>query len=282
MESGIAIMMTVYNSKEKVCSFLDNCYHQIDAMRGLYPYIFDIYVVDDGSIDGTSDIIKNVFPDVHLIKGDGRQYWNQGMRLAWKTASRQDYDFYIWANINTVLRDGAIAAMMENSQYLGNKAIIAGSAVDVKGNLTSGGRTRTNKIVVPESVIPVPCFTINGNFVLVPRSVYKELGNFDHRYHHALGDLDYGVRAFKAGIPRVVAPGVLADYNPDMAVPKWRDSAYSLKERYRYFLGPKGHPPKEQFVYDMRSVGFFQAVAHFLTLNIKVIFAHGKKTTAVF
>ena len=277
MNSTVAIMMTVYNSREKVNAFLDNCYRQIDAMKGIMPYSFDIYIVDDGSIDGTSEEVRENFPSVHLIKGDGRQYWNQGMRLAWTVAAKQDYDFYLWTNVNTVLKEGAVATIMENSQYLGNKAIITGTATDDNGRLTSGGRTRANKVVVPEQVLPVPCFTINGNFVLVPRYVYKLLGNLDARYHHALGDLDYGVRACKLGITRVVAPGVLATYNPDMRVPEWRNSAYTLKERYRLLCNPKGRPPKEQFLYDLRSAGFFQAVARFITLNFKVIFAHGKK-----
>lgn len=282
MNSRIAIMMTVFNSREKVHAFLENCYRQIDAMKGIFHYEFEIYVVDDGSIDGTAEDIRDSFPQVHLIKGDGNQFWNQGMRQAWETAARQDYDFYIWTNVNTVIRDGALAAIMDNSQHLGNKAIIAGTAIDDEGNLSSGGRTRTNKVVEPESVIPVPCFTFNGNFVLVPRYVHRILGNLDPHYHHALGDMDYGVRACKAGIARVVAPGILATYTPKMIVPQWRDSSYSLKERYKFFFSPKGHPPKEQFLYDMRSAGFFQALAHFITLNIKVIFAQNRKVASIF
>lgn len=268
--------MTVHNSREKVHAFINNCYRQIDAMKGETRHAFSIYVFDDGSVDGTSDDIRENFPDVKLIKGEGGNYWSQGMRLAWEEAAKQDYDFYIWANVNTVLKDGAIAAMIENSQYLGNKAIIVGTAVDEDGRLSAGGRTKANKIVVPEPIIPVPCFTINGNFVLVPRYVYKLLGNIDPRYHHSLGDRDYGVRAFKQGITRVVAPGILANYTPDTSIPRWRDASYVIEERYRYFLSPKGNPPKEQFIYDMRSAGFFQAVARFISLNIKVIFAYSK------
>ena len=277
MEQTVAIMMTVHNSREKVHAFLDNCYRQIDAMKGETMHSFSIYVFDDGSVDGTSDDIREYFPGVILIKGDGGNYWSQGMRLAWEEASKQDYDFYIWANVNTVLKEGAIAAVIENSQYLGNKAIITGTAVDENGQLSAGGRTKANKLVVPDPVIPVPCFTMNGNFVLVPRYVYKLLGNIDPSYHHALGDYDYGVRAFKLGLTRVVAPGILASYTSGSSVPRWRDASYVVKERYRYFFSPKGKPPKEQFLYDMRSAGFFQAIAHFISLNMKVIFAYSKK-----
>ena len=70
----------------------------------------------------------------------------------------------------------------------------------------------------------------------------------------------------------VVAPGVLATCDRNPGVPRWRDPSVGLKERFRSLQDPKGRPLKEQFVYDMRLSNVFVAVAHMLSLCLKVIF----------
>lgn len=251
---------------------LHNLYRQAEGMKAEEKYSFKTYLTDDGSTDGTSDDVANSFPSVKIIKGDGNLFWNQGMRLAWSEAAKDDPDFYLWLNDDTILHEGALSSLMENSEYLGHKAIVVGTCSTLGGELTYGGRTKTHKIITPDDTIPVPCYTFNGNIVLVPKSVYMVLGSLDPRYHHSFGDYDYGVRAVKAGIVRVVAPGILGTCSRNPGIPKWSDRAYSLKERFMFLLGPKGRPPKEQFLYDYRSRGVFYAIGHIAALLLKVLF----------
>ena len=72
--------------------------------------MLDIYLVDDGSNDGTNESVSKLFPMVNIILGDGTLFWNKGMRLAWKTAAeKQDYEFYLWLNDDVLLNnDGLI------------------------------------------------------------------------------------------------------------------------------------------------------------------------------
>ncbi len=269
----VAILITSFNRREKTLVCLLDCYRQIDSMKGDGIYDFAIYLADDGSTDGTREAVRERFPHVRLLEGNGHLYWNQGMRLAWNTAAgEKDYDFYLWLNDDISLKDGAIAALLENSSFLAGKAIIVGTAEDSSGALSYGGRTKSLKIITPDETIPVPCYCFNGNLVLVPRHAYKILGNLDPHYHHSFGDYDYGVRAAKAGVTRVVCPGILCRCDRNRGIPKWRDSSYPVKERYRFLLSPKGRPPKEQFLFDSRLNGFVRAVLHFISLNTKVLF----------
>ena len=76
----------------------------------------------------------------------------------------------------------------------------------------------------------------------------------------------------KANVSRVVAPGIVCICSRNPGVPKWRDSNYSLKERYAFLLSPKGRPPREQFLYDTRDKGLLWAIGHAVSLNFKVLF----------
>ena len=268
----VAILLTVFNRREKTLKCLDICYRQIDAMKSEGIYDFHIYMVDDGSSDGTSDAVREIFPQTSIIRGNGGLYWNQGMRLAWDTAVLQSPEFYIWINDDTFLEQNALGTLMETSNFLKHKAIVVGTAEDSEGRLSYGGRTRYGKLVTPDPTIPVPCWTFNGNLVLIPAYVYRILGNLDEHYQHSFGDFDYGARAAAANIVRVVAPGVLCKCSRDTGVPKWRDRNYPLRNRIASLHSPKGRPPKEQFRYDVRSRGFLFALIHGLSVAIKVFF----------
>ena len=54
-----------------------------------------VFLVDDGSTDGTSQAIKEKFPQVNIINGN--LYWSRGMHIAWEKAIIDDlnYDFYL-------------------------------------------------------------------------------------------------------------------------------------------------------------------------------------------
>lgn len=267
----VAILLSVYNRREKTLSCIEACYRQFGDFKASGEYAFRIYMVDDGCTDDTSQYVSERFPEVVIIKGSGNLFWNRGMILAWKTAAESTPDFYLWLNDDTMLNEGALAVLLENSAFLRHSAIVVGSTESASGVLTYGGRTRSGKIIMPDPVIPVTCDTFNGNIVLVPDSVYKILGTLDPCYTHSFGDYDYGVRAKKAGIDSVVAPGICGRCDRNPGIPQWRDSKYSLRERYKALTGPKGRPFKEQFIYDNRSAGLIWAICHFFSLNLKVL-----------
>ena len=268
----VAILLTVYNRKQEALETLRACLGEIDGMKADDNLSFTVYMLNDASTDGMAEVVSQTFPQVRIVEGAGYLYWNRGMRQVWEEAAREDYDFYLWLRLGTRLRPGALSTLMETSHFLRHKALLVGTAA-VAGDVPyAGGRTRKNRLIEPDPAIPVPCYTFNGYLVLVPKAVFRVLGNLDPFYRHNFGDYDYGVRAMKAGISRVVAPGILADYYGKRELPRWRDAAYSLKERYAFMLSPLGRPPQEQFHYDCRSMGFFGAVWHFITQNLSVLF----------
>ena len=141
------------------------------------------------------------------------------------------------------------------------------------GTLVYGGRTRSGKLIVPDATIPVPCQFFDGSLVLVPRHAFKVIGTVDVEFQQVLGTWDYGVRAGKAGISRVIAPGILATCDKAPGKPVWQDASYSLAERYRALRSPEGRPFSQKFTYDLRRRGLGFAIWGFIMINLRTIFA---------
>ena len=79
----IAALITCHNRKSKTIACLERLFQQALPLGVL----LKVYLVDDGSTDGTAEAVREKFPSVSVISADGSLFWCRGMRLAWKHAS---------------------------------------------------------------------------------------------------------------------------------------------------------------------------------------------------
>lgn len=267
---NVAILLTVHNRKAKTLSCLNSIYSQ----KSLENVNIEIFMVDDGSTDGTCDEVKLKHPKVIILKGDGTLFWNGGMRMAWEYASSKfDYDYYLWLNDDTKIYENTIFKLLEYSNKYQNNSIMVGSTLSSqkKNTITYGGRDKNGNILIPRD-FEIECNYFNGNIVLIPRLVFKKVGYNDNIFKHALGDYDYGRRANKIKIKSFVVPGYLGecDEHEDLAI--WCNPKYNLKTRLKYFKTPIGMNPNEYFVYDLRHNGVLSSIFHYITIHIRLLF----------
>ena len=246
----IAVLLACHNRRDSTL----NCLSALHACVLPSATIFDVFLVDDGSTDGTAAAVLQAFPRVNVIAGDGTLFWNRGMRLAFEIASRVAYDFYLWLNDDVFLDPDALVRLIDAgrvvSETTGRSGIIVGSTRDpVSGVNNYGGLKRTSVWrpmrfeLVPPSSRPVECDTINGNCVLISAEIAGAVGNLDTSFRHAMGDIDYGLRSRQQGIASWVAPGFVGTcptHDPPAAMATKRP----LMARMRQIAGPKQLPPK--------------------------------------
>lgn len=270
----IAVLITSHNRKEKTINCLKNLFNQM----GIGQY-FDIHVflVDDGSSDGTSNLIREQYPKVNIIQGDGNLYWNRGMYLAWETAAAtKDFDYYLWLNDDTFLFKNALLLSIK-LEY--STSVIVGtthSAINQKP--TYGGRSsRTKSLIIPNGFFQ-KCDLINGNFLLVPKLVYKNIGMLDPIFHHALGDYDFYYRGKKNGVEFYVAPEFVGNCEDHVTefkdhIPSWRSNSIPFITRLRLLYQPQsGCVPNQFFIYKKRHFSLLSGIYYYILLHVRCLF----------
>jgi len=262
----IATLITCHNRKEKTLQTLEILHSQV-----LKPNCQNhIYVNDDGSSDGTYENIRDIFPDVELIKSDGTRFWCRGMYDVFSIAMEKNYDFYFWINDDTFLNNTALQFLLDTYKQIfintGTPThIIVGTTVDpISKKISFGGVRRTSlwhplrfSLIEPEEK-PVQVDTMNGNCVLIPKAIVEEIGLLDPTFVHYKGDMDYGLRARKAEGTIWVAPGIIGTCKRDNFPGKIDFAKYQSQNILEIIQDPKSNlNPRETFTYVKRHGGPF-------------------------
>ena len=272
----IAVLLTCHNRVRLTLKCLNHLYEQdgIDT-----EFEIQVFLVDDGSTDGTSAEIAINFPKATLIQGNGSLYWNRGMFTAWKKAieSKQEFDAYLWLNDDTFLVQNGLLNMHNSAIETNFKSIICGSIQSPNDPtiLTYGGCKLIKKkyqINFPNGQLQIADI-INGNCVLVPHEVYLKVGNLDWTFRHAIGDNEYSLRAKKIQIKSFSTGQFVGVCSNKDGLPKWCRPEINFIDRIKNLYSPLGSAePFIFFKYNLKYFGILLATKSFLTTHIRLIF----------
>lgn len=265
--------MTCHNRRDITLQCLERLYSQ-KLPDGVS---FNVFLVDDGCSDGTGEAVKADHPDIEVIQGDGSLFWCNGMRLAWEHAAREDPDFYLWLNDDSMFLDCAISSLISTWNQAEEKGrpdtIVVGSCLDPKtGTHSYGGKRRVSKHpgkleAILSGEFPAECDTYEGNVVLIPKAVYLRVGNM-RPFSHAMGDTDYGYRATKIGCSILIAPGYLAECEPNRAEDFRYNKSLNFAMRIKAII--KRLPPRDWWFFLKEHSGL-RVYIYFLRPYIRVL-----------
>jgi GT2 family glycosyltransferase len=274
-----AILLTCFNRREKTLACLDSVYRQIPVTN----ITSTIYLVDDGSSDGTTKAVSDAYPDVNILTGNGKLYWNGGMNYAWRTAIQKKYDFYIWINDDVYIHDDALQVLFDTfykgAIRSGSDPVVIGCFREEATRLHSyGGFSLKKTLLGIKTTRKLPngsiqrCDTFNGNFVLIPNSVVDDVGLLDDRYTHAFGDKDYGYRCTEHNVPIYMTPTYVGECSRDNIAGSWTDPDLTLSERHKRMKLPTGLPPEECFYSYRKNSNSIAAIIAVLKLYLRLLF----------
>lgn len=245
----IAILMTCHDRVVTTVGCLKQLFAAAARLEG---WSCKVFLVDDGSTDGTGERVRAEFPEVHVIDGDGTLYWAKGMRKAWEAAvaEKEDWEGYLWLNDDAELNDGSLVQLLAAND---GESIVVGELKNAEGKIVYGLREGG-------------LFT--GNCVLVPRKVYERLGMICGGYSHAWADSDYAMMAKRAGID-VVSAGVVGQAEGHPNRPGLKGLPFG--QRMRLLRDPKGWNLHDLWLYRRRNWGLCAALASCAHLALHVM-----------
>ena len=178
---------------------------------------FITIVIDDGSSDGTSEMIQKEFPEVVLLSGDGDLWWtgamNLGVRYVIENATLHDY--VLTMNDDVMVRPNYLEILLgcalKHTRSLigsialnnGNDAIIEDGGIKI--NLYTAkfnwiARGREYKTVMDEGFSVIPVDVLSGRGTLIPAKVFQSIGLYDSiNLPHYGADYEFSYRAKKKG-----------------------------------------------------------------------------------
>lgn len=204
---------------------------------------WDLTVFDDGSTDTTVEVIKTIVPSAMIIQGDGTAFWARGMAIAESHALSESYpsDWILWLNDDVALDADWLCRCVRHMSEESNSVLVAAMRDRLTG-MTSysgfrrrlGGHPLRLQRVEPSRELQ-SVDTFNGNLVLVPAHVARQVGGIDGQFSHGLADLDYGLRCRAHDIPVHLMPGTMGECPRNS-----ESSPRRLPDRWRCFIGVKG------------------------------------------
>lgn len=242
----VSVLLTCFNRRQKTLECLKALFNQ--ALPN--SVTLQVYLVDDGSTDGTAEAVHQFYPQVNVLQGTGDLFWTGGMWLAAAEAMKHSFDYHLWLNDDTNLYPNAINTLLTTSHQLqeqGQDAIVVGSIQDPETQqFVYGGMKRSRFHPcqcngIPPGNVPQRCETMSGNCVLIPKAVIERVGELDRTFRHFAADLDYGLRATRDGCHVWVAPGYLGVCLPDSSQEqKQKLNHMTLREQIQRLSQPKG------------------------------------------
>lgn len=274
----IAVLITCHNRKSKTIT----CLNSLFEAEVPSDYHLDVYLMDDGSVDGTVEAVKVLFPTVSVWQGNGNLYWARGMHLIWERAMKEKiYDAFLLINDDVRLYHYFLINLLKTDEYSlshnGCSGVYSGATIDKNSHkITYGGlKIKTNHLIVRLKQLvpaeyPQSCEITNANILWISKMTVDTIGIFDKRFIHGIADFDYALRARKKNIPVYLSPYVCGECTNDHPT-NWKEGKSSLRERILYLKSPKGLAYNEYLYYIRKHFPFYLPYS-FIMLWMKTFF----------
>ena len=249
----VCAVTAIHNRIEETQRFLESL-QKVD-----YPNL-DSIVIDDGSTDGSSDMIAVKFPETTVLRGDGSLWWSGATNLGVRLALTRGASFVLTLNNDVVLDPNCIKASVRCA--LAHVGSLVGSKIcrldEPKAVWFTGAYFDTEsgdiRLVTDSKDISEvrEVDMLTGMGMLIPTDAFRRIGSFDEEsFPQYFADSDFSLRAKSVGFKLLLAADSLIynDVSSSWSAKEFekgdlrfiarllvsRRSPYSLTARYRLY-----------------------------------------------
>lgn len=205
---SVAIVTPIHNGKVQTLRFLE-------SVKSL-SYPVTVFIVDDGSTDGSAEAISHEHPGVKIIQGDGNLWWSGATNLGIEKALQMNCNYVFTVNNDVILDPDCIKASVECAQE--NPGSLVGSIIYYLKQPDTvwyfGARFNSSTFDVEpiggkngEFTEITEAEMLTGMGILIPADAFGKIGKFDAKnLPQYLADSDFSLRAKRDGYRLLVTP----------------------------------------------------------------------------
>lgn len=252
--ANIYILLASFNRKTKTLKCLKTIMEQV-----LPGYAKRIVLFDDGSTDGTSQVVRDIYPDVNILYGDSGNYWCRSMCKAYASIEQyvEDQDLVLCLNDDVELYSSAISDMISQLNNLPKQYLncISGRVENSVKIQTYGGLKRLGLIKYELEQNGMRLVdTMNFNVVLLPCSVIKACGFLDPNFEHSMGDIEFGLRVSKKHVRIYTSKKIVGVCESNDLQNVFKGA--NIRSRFQLCLTRKYFPLKSWLYFTKKTCGF--------------------------
>ncbi len=205
---GVDIVIVNHNNR-------NNLKHCLSALTTLTHYPHRVYVVDNGSTDGSIEMLKN-WPGIQVVfncQDQGKvTAMNQGLLLG-----RGKY--VVFLDPNLAVTANWLEPMVAAADSASEVALVGGKHVDANGTVLHAGVFGTNQAfsVRGQGQLNNPglfsqqedCLAVHGDCLLIKRQLLPYLGFLDESYRYICAEFDYALSIWLKGFRVVYSPSTV-------------------------------------------------------------------------
>ncbi|MBN98651.1 MAG: hypothetical protein CME16_05300 [Gemmatimonadetes bacterium] len=252
----VSVIVVNYNSGNLLATCLSSVYQS--------PVAQEIIVVDNGSIDHSSDVIKKNrnLSGVKLIRNSRNLGFSSAVNMGVSISTKE---YLLILNPDCVIRPHALERMVLILEQNSDAGVVGGLVLDFFGAEQAGCRRRDPNLErsigkfakewIPKIPVPsidmthlplpkseLPVDAISGSFFLVRRRIFDAVGGLDEGYFLHFEDLDFCRKVRESGSLVLFSPRACAFHQKGASggVTTRKIARYKYLGFKRYF---KNYPP---------------------------------------
>jgi GT2 family glycosyltransferase len=254
----------------------------------------NIIVVDDGSVDGTSEYLKKNLPEVKVLKGDGNLFWTGAVCFALDHVLKigKKDDWVLLVNNDVEMDANCLANMIRVAKDKKRLALIGAITIKAQDRDTiiksgtiveSWFFNKTKHIykglklsAIKNKNDPIQVDFITGRCLLHPIEIFSKVGSYCKEYlPHYCGDDEFSIRIKKYGYSNFVCMTSIVYLEPNiinnkrqLSVKHFLETLFSIRSSSNII---------NKFFLTIKIVPFYAKPTFFAIGVIKSIFIFLKK-----